>query len=200
MSQADFLLANNAVYVEKGEVPTVNLAKISGQKGDNLEDIFPRHAVVTCMDPRIDPLRALGLEGKAAMIRNAGGVGVDALRSLIVFQEFTHAREIAVVHHTDCGMLYVSSDKIHAGPKNVPQDMQFHEFSNLEDGVRRDVHWLQERVKDGALLEGTHVVGYLLENETGKVSVRQSQFATYQPVDDACPSFAWSSDHPPSGQ
>ncbi|KZV64994.1 carbonic anhydrase [Peniophora sp. CONT] len=169
--QPDFLLANNAVYVAKGDVPKVDLEKMFVPKGEKPKNDDLRCAVVTCMDPRIDPLRALGLEGNAAMIRNAGGVGVEALRSLIIFQEFCQGKDIAVVHHTGCGMLYVSPDAIHAGPTNIPADMQFYEFSDVEEGLRRDVRWLRERVQEGVLLEGTRVVGYILENETGKLQV-----------------------------
>ena len=51
------------------------------QKG-NLAMPPARHvAVLTCMDARIDPARALGLEeGDAHVIRNAGGRAADALR------------------------------------------------------------------------------------------------------------------------
>ena len=77
---------------------------------------------------------------------------------------------MAVVKHTDCGALRISGEEIHAGPKNIPAGMEFHEFSDIEEGVRRDVRWLKDRVRDGTLLEGTNVVGYIIENETGEVS------------------------------
>ena len=93
-------------------------------------------------------------------------------------------KDIAVVHHTDCGMLRISTEEIRAGPKNIPEGMHFHEFSDIEEGVRRDVRWLKERVQDGALLEGTNVVGYLLENETGKAS-RCPQLSTRNLIDTA---------------
>jgi len=43
-------------------------------------------AVLACMDARLDPAKALGLqEGDAHVIRNAGGVASDdALRSIII--------------------------------------------------------------------------------------------------------------------
>ncbi|VDB87150.1 unnamed protein product [Peniophora sp. CBMAI 1063] len=196
MSQPDFLLANNAAYVAKGE-----LLPISSAPGDALfvpkgqvpaEDAPERYAVVTCMDPRIDPMRALGFDKQpAAIIRNAGGVtyvldvsakpqsirspnaliSADALRTLIAWQELVHGKEIAVVHHTDCGMLRLSTEELHAGPKNIPAGLHLHEFRDIDEGVRRDVRWLKERVQDGALLKGTNIVGYMLENETGKLRV-----------------------------
>ncbi|VDB82740.1 unnamed protein product [Peniophora sp. CBMAI 1063] len=170
MSQPEFLLANNTAYAVKGIVPTVNFQEsLFIPKGEVLKDNKPRYIVVTCMDNRIDPIRALGLED-AAIIRSAGGIAIDAdvLRSLIVFQELKQGKEIAVVHHTDCGALRISTEEIHAGPKNIPKDLQFHEFRDVEEGVRRDVRWLKERVQEGVLLEGTTVMGYVIENETGK--------------------------------
>ena len=57
-----------------------------------------RHvAVLTCMDARIDPARALGLEeGDAHVIRNAGGRAADGLRSLIISEQLLGTTEIVV--------------------------------------------------------------------------------------------------------
>src|SRR5215217_7408507 len=68
-------------------------------------------AVVVCMDARIDPARALGLEeGDAHVIRNAGGRISDALRSLAISQTLLGTEEVLIVHHTDCGMLTFTDD------------------------------------------------------------------------------------------
>ena len=63
-------------------------------------------AVVTCMDARIDPLSAFELElGDAHVMRNAGGlVTDDVLRSLAISQRALGTTDIAVMHHTSCGM------------------------------------------------------------------------------------------------
>src|SRR5438132_10550878 len=74
-----------------------------------------RHvAVLACMDARLDPAKALGLqEGDAHVIRNAGGrASDDALRSLAISQQLLGTREIVVIHHTDCGMLTFSNDDL----------------------------------------------------------------------------------------
>ncbi|KAJ3927829.1 MAG: carbonic anhydrase [Lentinula lateritia] len=64
-----------------------------------------RMAIVTCMDARINPFTQLGIKmGEAHIIRNAGGMARDALRSLIISQRLLGTREIAVYHHTGCGM------------------------------------------------------------------------------------------------
>lgn len=64
-------------------------------------------AVVVCMDARIDPARALGLEeGDAHVIRNAGGRASDALRSIIISQQLLGTREIVVIHHVSNGRIF----------------------------------------------------------------------------------------------
>jgi carbonic anhydrase len=81
MSATDGLIANNASYVAgftKGSLPLPPAKKV---------------AVLACMDARLDPARALGLEeGDAHVIRNARGVATeDALRSLVISQRLLEA-------------------------------------------------------------------------------------------------------------
>jgi hypothetical protein len=76
MTVTDELLENNERYVSgfgKGDLPLPPAKQV---------------AVVACMDARLDPARALGLEeGDAHVIRNAGGaVTDDAIRSLVISQ------------------------------------------------------------------------------------------------------------------
>jgi len=61
-------------------------------------------AILTCMDARIDPLAALGLElGDAVVLRNAGAeASDDVMRSLRMAQDALGVREVQVVAHTDC--------------------------------------------------------------------------------------------------
>ena len=63
-----------------------------------------RLAVLTCMDSRIDPLRALGLRlGDAVVLRNAGAqASDDVLRSLRMAHQALGVETVAVVGHTDC--------------------------------------------------------------------------------------------------
>src|SRR4051794_4264833 len=95
---SEFIAANQnyAASFSKGDLPMPPARKV---------------AVLTCMDARIDPAKALGLdEGDAHVIRNAGGRASEALRSLAISQELLGTREIVVIHHTDCGMLTFSND------------------------------------------------------------------------------------------
>ena len=106
-----------------------------------------RLAVVTCMDARIVPSRQLGLEeGDAHIIRNAGGRARDALRSLVISERLLGTNEIAVIHHTDCGMLTFTNPDLHAKVKRDlgadSSDIDFLPFSDLEESVREDVAFL----------------------------------------------------------
>src|SRR2546426_3933936 len=102
---------------EVQEFQKANDAYASSFSKGNLPMPPGRHvAVLTCMDARLDPARALGLEeGDAHVIRNAGGrASDDALRSLAISQQLLGTREVVVIHHTDCGMLTFSNDQLRA--------------------------------------------------------------------------------------
>jgi carbonic anhydrase len=63
-----------------------------------------RLAVVTCVDPRIDPLALLGLRlGDAHVIRNAGAMASDdVIRSLHLSLEVAGTETVVVMGHADC--------------------------------------------------------------------------------------------------
>ena len=101
-------------------------------------------AVVVCMDARIDPAKALGLqEGDAHVIRNAGGRIADALRSLAISQSLLGTEEVVIVHHTDCGMLTFSDDllrtKLRKERKVDADAVAFLPFKDLDQSVRDDI-------------------------------------------------------------
>jgi carbonic anhydrase len=136
MSRTDELLANNAAYVEafdKGHLPM--------PPGQSV-------AVVACMDARLDPARALGLEeGDAHVIRNAGGVVTDdVIRSLTISQRLLGTAEIILIHHTDCGMLTFSDDDV---KQQIEEDtgirpaFALEAFSDLERDVRQSFARIQ---------------------------------------------------------
>jgi len=128
-------------------------------------------AIVTCMDARILPSRALGLEeGDAHVIRNAGGRARDALRSLIISQRLLGTREVVVIHHTDCGMLTFSNrDLRQKVQEDLGQDtgeFDFLPFRNLDDSVREDIDFLQAT----QLLDPeTLIRGFVYDVKTGKL-------------------------------
>jgi carbonic anhydrase len=73
-----------------------------------------RFAILTCMDARLDPAKFAGLaEGDAHVIRNAGGrASDDAIRSLVISYKLLGTNEFFVIHHTECGMLYFTNEKM----------------------------------------------------------------------------------------
>ena len=60
--------------------------------------------VLTCMDPRIDPLDGFGLAlGDAAVLRNAGArISDDVLRSLHLSHAALGTQFAVLLGHTDC--------------------------------------------------------------------------------------------------
>ena len=109
-------------------------------------DVKPslRHAVVTCMDSRLDVFQALGLrDGEAHVLRNAGGVITDdVIRSLSISQRRLGTERVMLIHHTDCGMLQVSDDSFRAELQEatgVAPSFAIESFNDLDADVRQSV-------------------------------------------------------------
>lgn len=160
MSVSDELLQANSEYAR------------TFHRGDLPMPPARRLAVVTCMDARIVPERQFGLEeGDAHVIRNAGGRARDALRSLVISQRLLGTNEIAVIHHTDCGMLTFTNPDLHA---KVKQDLgadasniDFLPFADLEESVREDIAFLLS----SPLIPGDVTIrGFVYDVRTGRLS------------------------------
>ncbi len=159
MTQADEFVKANAHYADqftKGGLPTPP----------------GRHvAVVACMDARLDPAKALGLEeGDAHVIRNAGGRVADAIRSLVISQQLLGTREVVVLHHTDCGMLSFTDDQLRQKIQTdlgVETDEPFYPFTDLDQSVRDDVEMIRT---SPLLLKDIPVSGYIYDVHSGKIA------------------------------
>ena len=130
-----------------------------------------RLAVLTCMDARILPSKVLGLqEGDAHVIRNAGGRARDSLRSIIISQRLLGTRELAVIHHTDCGMLtFTNRDLREKVREDLGQDtgeFDFLPFGDLDESVRQDIEFLQSTQ---LLNPDTVIRGFVYDVQTGKL-------------------------------
>lgn len=159
---------------------------------DNLFDFL--YCVSYCFTA--SPAASLGIkEGDAHVIRNAGGSAYisfyldlisahpdtvsskEALRSIIISQRLLGTREVAVFHHTGCGMLSFSTPQLrdivknaHPGDPEVAKQIDsidFLEFPNLEESVKNDVKLLED---SPLVLEETKITGWIYQVETGKVS------------------------------
>ena len=119
-------------------------------KGDLPMPPGRRFAVLTCMDARIEPARALGLEeGDAHVIRNAGGIASDdALRSLVISHHLLGTREAFVIGHTDCGMLTFQNDDLRGLLRERraadATHIDFQPFGDVAERVVSSVHRIAE--------------------------------------------------------
>jgi carbonic anhydrase len=156
VSAADELLRANKLYASYFT------------KGDLAAAPARRFAVVTCMDARLDPAKALFLEeGDAHVIRNAGGlVTDDALRSLAISHWELGTQEVFVIAHTRCGLLTLDEHELRhkIGPEAGGVD--FLPFRDLDASVRSSVR----RVRESPLLPDSFAAtGLIYEVETGRL-------------------------------
>ncbi|KAL2176491.1 carbonic anhydrase-like protein [Thermothelomyces heterothallicus CBS 202.75] len=135
-----------------------------------------KYLVLTCMDARIDPARAFGIElGDAHVIRNAGASAVEGLRSIIISEQLLGTNEIVLVKHTGCGMLtFKNEDAYGIVEKNLGQaaveelrerKIDFLPFPELEQAVKNDVEFLKA---SKLVPESVTISGWIYEVETGK--------------------------------
>jgi len=121
-------------------------------------------ALLTCMDARIHLAPALGLDiGDANIIRNAGGrASDDAIRSLVISTELLGTNEIAVMHHTDCGMLKFTNDDLRtklSSERGVDASgVDFLSFPEVEQSVRDDVATI---TASPLVADGIEVTGWI---------------------------------------
>jgi carbonic anhydrase len=158
MSSTDELISNNSSYVAgfaKGDLPLPPAKKV---------------AVLACMDARLDPAKALGLqEGDAHVIRNAGGVATeDALRSLVISQRLLGTEEIILIHHTDCGMETFSDDAV---KEQILADTGLRPSFALEafPKAEADVKQTAARIKANPFIPRKNVRGFVYEVESGRL-------------------------------
>ena len=141
--------------------------------GDKAAPPARKVAIVTCMDARIHPEKALGLEiGDAHMIRNAGGrASDDALRSLVISSRLLGTTEFAVIHHTDCGMLTFTNDdlqtKLREETGTDASHIDFLPFADLEQSVRDDVSAI---LASPFVDDSIPVSGYIYDVQTGAIT------------------------------
>ncbi|KAJ7573569.1 carbonic anhydrase [Mycena floridula] len=150
-----------------------------------------KHVIVTCMDHRIElvcptflyskfnyfsPYAQFGAKyGETLIIRNGGGSAKEALRSLIVAQHYG-IRNIAIFHHTGCGMTGVTTkalrdEKKQENPGNKAvadaiDQIDFLEFVDIDDSVKKDVEFLRGHP---LIYADSEITGWTHDLQTGKV-------------------------------
>jgi len=129
-------------------------------------------AVVTCMDSRIDPLRALGMQaGDVKILRNAGArVTDDVLRTLVLAGFLLGVNRVLVMPHTQCRMAGSSESDIHSViAQEYGVDTRSIEFKTVEDqqaALALDV----QRIRSHPFVpQGLAVGGAVYHVETGRI-------------------------------
>jgi carbonic anhydrase len=154
----DDLVANNAAYAA------------SFDRGSLAMPPAKKVAVLACMDARLDPAKALGLqEGDAHVIRNAGGVASeDAIRSLVISQRLLGTEEIILIHHTDCGMLTFKDDAVKdqiEADTGIRPSFALEAFPELEADVRQTA----ARIQTSPFVPRKAIRGFVYDVHTGKL-------------------------------
>jgi carbonic anhydrase len=122
---------------------------------------LPRRGLVilTCMDHRVDPLAALGLElGDAMVIRNAGGrVTPAVLDELEILGRIAEDRgasiedlHLLLIQHTDCGAAKIAG------------------LDDPEEGLRADLAAL---TADSRVPESLPVTASVYDTATGRITL-----------------------------
>jgi carbonic anhydrase len=115
MSNFDELLRRNKAFARTGakdRVPAI--------------PFLPNRQVyiLTCIDPRVDPVQLFGLDlGDAIVARTVGGRVTPAVLQDLAWISYLHETktpdaewfEFAVMHHTDCGSGFFADDELRHG-------------------------------------------------------------------------------------
>ena len=158
MSVFDDLLEHNKGYAQQfrlGHLQTPPVKKL---------------VVLTCMDSRMDLEQLLGLSvGDAHMIRNAGGLATDdAIRSLILSTHLLGTRAIAVIQHTQCGLMAITDEefrwRLSTETGRDASHLQFHAFRDIDQNVGEQVLRIR---KDPFLPKQIQVRGFAYDVATG---------------------------------
>ena len=161
MPERDILQAANEIYADRFG------------KGDLPMPPGRRLAIVTCMDARLDPAKFVGLEeGDAHVIRNAGGlVTEDAIRSLMISHWLLGTQEVAVIAHTDCGMVTFTNDHLHAKLREKvgsdATDIDFRTFPAVDEAVRASLNAIRESPH---LPDSLEISGWVYDVRSGRLS------------------------------
>jgi carbonic anhydrase len=161
-----------------------------GEKGKLAIPPARHFGILTCMDARLDPAKYAGLaEGDAHVVRNAGGrASDDAIRSIVISYKLLGTREWFVIHHTECGMLFFTNEKIREllansletaklteqgfvdigrGPgSRAGEFIEWLTIANQEQSVRDDV----QRIREHPLIPAAiSIYGYIYDVKSGKL-------------------------------
>ena len=129
-------------------------------------------AIITCMDSRISPLAAVGMQaGDAKILRNAGArVTDDVLRTLVLASYLLGVFRVLVMPHTDCRMALNDEASLHATISDQfnidTSSLEFHTVSNQREALAQDVALIRSFP---LLQKGVSVAGAIYNVSTGQI-------------------------------
>jgi len=143
---------------------------------------LPRRSLVvlTCMDHRIDPVAALGLEvGDAMVIRNAGGrVTPGFLQNLEMLGLVAQTRgsevasmDLVLMQHTQCGvggLMDAHPDALASYFEVQPDQLDSLAPADPREGIRADIETL---AANPAVPSSLSVTGLVFDVATGQVEL-----------------------------
>lgn len=134
--------------------------------------------ILTCVDARVDPTHFAGLQiGDALILRTVGGrvtsrvaLEVSMLWMLMSLANPTPSMELAIIHHTDCGMARFADPEVAArvterfGSDDV---VETYAFTDPRESLTADV----ARLRDSSLVPRDLLVsGHIYDVTTGRLS------------------------------
>jgi carbonic anhydrase len=134
--------------------------------------------IISCVDPRVDPVDVLGLQpGEAAVIRNVGGrIFPSTLQTMGMLRTVSKANgaeigegwNLIVLHHTDCGInCLVHSPEGLAKHFGIPvEGIEPQAITNPRKAVAVDVSALKA---NPMLPGGLQVTGLVYDVATGRI-------------------------------
>ena len=136
--------------------------------------------ILTCMDPRIDIYRILGLNiGDVFVLRNAGNVVTqDTLRSILIAIHEYNVKNVVVLGHLDCGMTKIRLE--HLNLKILPKtrdiirktemnfDAEFRDFFKpFIDSIKNVINQVNTLREFKGFPEYVKIIGMLYDVDTG---------------------------------
>jgi len=160
-------------YSEFADVLKANLQFVESFQHSDLTGTALRGlAIITCMDSRINPLAAVGMQaGDAKILRNAGArVTDDVLRTLVLASYLLGVTRVLVMPHTDCRMVCANDSVIHETIQNQhgvdTRSLEFRTVSDQREALMIDM----SRIRSYPLLhKGVTVAGAIYNVSNGQL-------------------------------
>jgi len=169
-------MANTVVLTTVEDLLNRNAEKVHISQPSITEMPLQKIFIVSCCDPRIDPVEILGLQKWDAVVtRSAAGRIRPQFQNLLFLDQMLKFSDIMIIHHTDCSASIIKNDDVRQtlkerAPENTAEidKLVLPAFDNLEQSVRDDVEFVTtSALVRKELADRAH--GYIHDLQTGKL-------------------------------